>query len=56
MEFGIFMDFFSTPGLTQTEVFNNAFELADLAEETGLDSVWENLTSIPIGRCFRRLW
>ncbi len=40
MEFGIFMDFFSTPGLTQTEVFNNAFELADLAEETGLDSVW----------------
>ena len=40
MEFGMFMDFYSTPGLTQTEVFREAFELVDLAEETGLDSVW----------------
>ena len=40
MEFGIFMDFYSTPGLTQTEVFREAFELVDLAEESGLDSVW----------------
>ena len=40
MEFGMFMDFYSTPGLTQTEVFREAFELVDLAEESGLDSVW----------------
>ena len=40
MDFGIFMDFFSTRGLTQNEVFKEAFELVDLAEETGLDSVW----------------
>ena len=31
MEFGMFMDFYSTPGLTQTEVFREAFELVDLA-------------------------
>ena len=40
MEFGMFMDFYSTPGLTQNEVFREAFELVDLAEESGLDSVW----------------
>ena len=40
MDFGIFMDFYSTQGLTQNEVFKQAFELVDLAEETGLDSVW----------------
>ena len=40
MELGMFMDFYSTPGLTQTEVFRDAFELVDLAEESGLDSVW----------------
>ena len=34
MDFGIFMDFFSTKGLTQNEVFKEAFELIDLAEET----------------------
>ena len=40
MDFGIFMDFYSTRGLTQNEVFKEAFDLVDLAEETGLDSVW----------------
>lgn len=40
MDIGIFMDFFSTRGLTQNEVFKRAFELVDLAEEGGLDSVW----------------
>lgn len=40
MDFGIFMDFYRTRGLTQNEVFKQAFELVDLAEETGLDSVW----------------
>lgn len=40
MDIGIFMDFFSTRGLTQNEVFKQAFELVDLAEEGGLDSVW----------------
>ena len=40
MDFGIFMDFYCTRGLTQNEVFKEAFDLVDLAEETGLDSVW----------------
>ena len=40
MDFGIFMDFLLREGGTQADAFKEAFELIDLAEETGLDSVW----------------
>ena len=40
MDFGIFMDFLATHSVNQADVFRDAFELVDLAEETGLDSVW----------------
>jgi alkanesulfonate monooxygenase SsuD/methylene tetrahydromethanopterin reductase-like flavin-dependent oxidoreductase (luciferase family) len=40
MDFGIFMDFLATYSANQADVFRDAFELVDLAEETGLDSVW----------------
>ena len=40
MDFGIFMDFLATYSDNQADVFRDAFELVDLAEETGLDSVW----------------
>jgi alkanesulfonate monooxygenase SsuD/methylene tetrahydromethanopterin reductase-like flavin-dependent oxidoreductase (luciferase family) len=40
MDFGIFMDFLATHSPNQADVFRDAFELVDLAEETGLDSVW----------------
>ena len=40
MDFGIFLDFLLRKGGTQAEAFREAFDLVDLAEETGLDSVW----------------
>ena len=40
MDFGIFMDLNRSRGLSQPEVFQEAFELVDMAEEMGLDSVW----------------
>ena len=40
MDFGIFMDFLATYSDNQADVFRDAFELVDLAEEAGLDSVW----------------
>ena len=40
MDFGIFLDFLLRRGGTQDEAFREAFDLVDLAEETGLDSVW----------------
>jgi alkanesulfonate monooxygenase SsuD/methylene tetrahydromethanopterin reductase-like flavin-dependent oxidoreductase (luciferase family) len=40
MDFGIFLDFSTRQGLTQTEAFREAFDLVDLAEERGLDTVW----------------
>ena len=40
MDFGIFMDFLATYSDNQADVFRDAFELVDLAEDTGLDSVW----------------
>ena len=40
MDFGIFLDFSLRPGTTQEEAFRESFELVDLAEETGLDTVW----------------
>jgi len=40
MDFGIFLDFLLRAGGTQADAFREAFDLIDLAEETGLDSVW----------------
>jgi alkanesulfonate monooxygenase SsuD/methylene tetrahydromethanopterin reductase-like flavin-dependent oxidoreductase (luciferase family) len=40
MDFGIFLDFQVRPGGTQEQVFKETFELIDLAEEAGLDTVW----------------
>ncbi len=39
-DFGIFLDFLLRPGGNHTEAFREALGLVDLAEATGLDSVW----------------
>ncbi len=40
MDFGIFLDFPIRRGSSHEETFKETFELVDLAEETGLDTVW----------------
>ena len=40
MDFGIFLDFQVRRGGTQEEAFREAFELVDLADDMGLDTVW----------------
>ena len=40
MDFGVFLDFSTRRGLDQRSAFQEAFDLVDLAEETGLDTVW----------------
>ena len=40
MDFGIFLDFSTRKGLKQNTAFREAFDLVDIAEETGLDTVW----------------
>jgi alkanesulfonate monooxygenase SsuD/methylene tetrahydromethanopterin reductase-like flavin-dependent oxidoreductase (luciferase family) len=40
MDFGIFLDFVLRPGGTPEEAFKESFDLVDLAEESGLDTVW----------------
>jgi alkanesulfonate monooxygenase SsuD/methylene tetrahydromethanopterin reductase-like flavin-dependent oxidoreductase (luciferase family) len=40
MDFGIFLDFPIRRGGTHEEAFQETSELVDLAEETGLDTVW----------------
>ncbi len=40
MDFGIFLDFSARQAGNQAEAFREAFELVDLAEDTGLDTVW----------------
>src|SRR5918996_1465710 len=40
MDFGIFLDFGLRPGGTAEEAFQESFELVDLAEQMGLDTVW----------------
>src|SRR5919109_63147 len=40
MDFGIFLDFVRRPGGTQEETFKESFDLVDLAEASGLDTVW----------------
>ena len=39
MDFGIFLDF-PTGGGAHEDAFRDAFELVDLADELGLDTVW----------------
>jgi len=40
MDFGAFLDFAAHKGATPSGLFKEAFDLVDLAEETGLDTVW----------------
>ena len=40
MDFGVFLDFVRRPGGTAEEAFQESFELVDLAEAAGLDTVW----------------
>jgi len=40
MDFGIFLDFVRRQGETPEETFDESFQLVDLAESTGLDTVW----------------
>jgi alkanesulfonate monooxygenase SsuD/methylene tetrahydromethanopterin reductase-like flavin-dependent oxidoreductase (luciferase family) len=40
MDFGIFLDFALRPGGTAEGAFKESFELVDLAEEMGIDTVW----------------
>ncbi|MEC9309619.1 MAG: LLM class flavin-dependent oxidoreductase [Chloroflexota bacterium] len=40
MDFGIFLDFSTRKGLGHETAFQEAFDLVDIAEETGLDTVW----------------
>ena len=40
MDFGIFLDFVLRPGNTPEEAFKESFDLVDLAEAMGLDTVW----------------
>src|ERR671914_2301324 len=40
MDFGIFLDFTLRPGGTPEEAFKESFDLVDLAEKSGLDTVW----------------
>ncbi|MSQ06695.1 MAG: LLM class flavin-dependent oxidoreductase [Dehalococcoidia bacterium] len=40
MNFGAFLDFATRQGGTQASSFREAFDMVDLAEETGLDTIW----------------
>jgi alkanesulfonate monooxygenase SsuD/methylene tetrahydromethanopterin reductase-like flavin-dependent oxidoreductase (luciferase family) len=40
MDFGIFLDFVRRSGETPEETFDESFQLVDLAEAAGLDTVW----------------
>jgi alkanesulfonate monooxygenase SsuD/methylene tetrahydromethanopterin reductase-like flavin-dependent oxidoreductase (luciferase family) len=40
MHFGIFMEFESRQGRSQTESFREGFELVEAADTWGLDGVW----------------
>jgi alkanesulfonate monooxygenase SsuD/methylene tetrahydromethanopterin reductase-like flavin-dependent oxidoreductase (luciferase family) len=40
MDFGIFLDFTIRQGSNQAEAFRESFNLVDIAEDTGLDTVW----------------
>ena len=56
MDFGIFLDFTVRQGCNQVDAFRESFDLVDIAEETGLDTVWLgeshfNLNRGTINRC-----
>lgn len=40
MDFGIFLDLQVRPGSTQEEIFRETFDLVQLADDAGLDTVW----------------
>jgi alkanesulfonate monooxygenase SsuD/methylene tetrahydromethanopterin reductase-like flavin-dependent oxidoreductase (luciferase family) len=40
MEFGMFHEFPSLPGRSETEAFDEAMEQVDAAERLGLDAIW----------------
>ena len=40
MDFGVFLDFASRKGATPNEIFQESFDLVDLAEQSGVDTVW----------------
>src|SRR4029453_4233327 len=40
MDFGIFLDFVLRQGGTHEQAFKEAFDLVDVAEASGLDTVW----------------
>src|SRR5499426_2491977 len=40
MDFGIFLDFVRRQGGTPEDAFKESFDLVDLAEASGLDTVW----------------
>jgi len=40
MDFGVFLDFSRRKGSTQAQIFQEAFDLVDMAEENGLDTIW----------------
>src|SRR6266568_9098208 len=40
MDFGVFLDFVLRPGSTPEVAFKESFDLVDLAEAAGLDTVW----------------
>jgi alkanesulfonate monooxygenase SsuD/methylene tetrahydromethanopterin reductase-like flavin-dependent oxidoreductase (luciferase family) len=50
MDFGIFLDFSTRRGLKQDAAFREAFALVDIAEETGLDTVWLGETHFNVNR------
>ena len=40
MDFGVFLDFAARKGATPNDIFKESFKLVDLAEQSGLDTVW----------------
>ncbi len=40
MDFGIFLDFAARREATASDIYREAFDLVDVAEESGLDTVW----------------
>ena len=47
MDFGMFLDFSTRQGRGHESAFQEAFDLVDLAEETGLDTVSYTHLTLP---------
>ena len=57
MEFGMFHEFPSLPGRSETEAFDEAIEQVDAAERWGLDAMWlAEITSRPSAPICRHRW